>query len=331
MRPTVLLVAAALSSPLAAQISVIRPDVRIGGGFPAIAGAFGFDSPRAVIGVSTSGSATARDTLGVLVASVRAGSPADKAGIEEGDRIASVNGVSLKLSPADVGEYEVAGMMTRRLTRELNKLKPGDEVELKVWASGQTKTVRVKTISPEDLYETPSRRGASERATLGLSIGSTGSSRDTLGVFVMAVDDNSPAAKAGIEEGSRIVSINGVDLKGRRQDDEDGFVFRSATNVNRLEREMSKVKPGDDVTLRVYSNGQFKNVTMKAVRASDLPRRTHSITIIGGSGGSRDVGEPMHIRVPDEIRFGTPRLGDELRRRIDDMRVMPRIGGRVVW
>src|SRR5205085_8803471 len=88
--------------------------------------------PRAVIGVTTSGASNNRDTLGLLVSSVRAGSPAEKAGIEEGNRIASVNGVSLRLSSADVGDYDMANVMTRRLTRELDKLHPGDEVDLRV-------------------------------------------------------------------------------------------------------------------------------------------------------------------------------------------------------
>ena len=56
-----------------------------------------FAMPRAVIGVTTSGSASSRDTLGVFVSEVQSGSPADKAGIEEGNRIASINGVSLRL------------------------------------------------------------------------------------------------------------------------------------------------------------------------------------------------------------------------------------------
>src|SRR3954468_2114713 len=94
------------------------------------------EDPRAVIGVTTSGAATTRDTLGVLVSSVRSGSPAEKAGLEEGNRIASVNGVSLKLSAADVGDPDMAGVMTRRLSRELDKLKPGDDVDLRVYANG---------------------------------------------------------------------------------------------------------------------------------------------------------------------------------------------------
>src|SRR5579884_3816624 len=78
----------------------------------------GIEQPRAVIGVTTNAGTTSRDTLGVLVASVREGSPAEKAGIQEGDRIASINGVSLKLAAADIGDYDMANAMTRRLTRE---------------------------------------------------------------------------------------------------------------------------------------------------------------------------------------------------------------------
>src|SRR5690242_11730072 len=197
----------------------------IGGGpgtvyMPSIRGFSFNDQPRAVIGVTTSGNATSRDTLGVLVSSVRSGSPAEKAGIEEGNRIASINGVSLKLSPADVGDPDMAGVMTRRLSRELDKLKPGDEVDLRVYANGQNKTVKIKTIAPQDLYESSMPRRDSDRATLGLDLAATGNARDTLGVFVMGVEDGSPAAKAGIEEGSRIASINGVDVRGRRSNDD---------------------------------------------------------------------------------------------------------------
>ena len=207
--------------------------------------------------------------------SVRSGSPADKAGIGEGDRISSINGVSLKLASADVDEYEIAGAMSRRLTRELNKLKAGDEVELHLYSNGQNKTVRVKTVAPDDVYESPARRRQSERATLGLNIATTGSSRDTIGVFVMSVEDGGPAAKAGIEEGSRIASINGVDVRGRRDADDDDYMVRT-TNASRFEREIGKLNAGDEADLRIYYNGQFKSVKVKSVRWGDLPQTSRS-------------------------------------------------------
>src|SRR5262249_10799782 len=151
-------------------------------------------------------------------------------------------------------------------------------VDLRVYTGGQTKSLKVKTVSSDSLYESMTRRTFEERATLGLQLASTGSRRDTIGVFVIGVDESGPSAKAGVEGGSHVPSINKRDARARAGEKDDSF-FRSS-NVARLEREVSKLKPGDDVTLRVYYNGQYKNVTVKAIRASDLSRHTHSMTII---------------------------------------------------
>lgn len=323
MRVLAVLAAAAMASPAMAQVTIMRgPD-----GFGSnLLRASSIDAPRAVIGLTTTGSATSRDTLGVLVSSVRPGSPAEKAGIEEGNRIASVNGVSLKLAAADVGDYDIAGSMTRRLSRELDKLKPGDEVELRVYANGQTKTVKVKTMAPADLYEATARRRDADRATLGINVAVTGSARDSIGVFVMSVDENGPAAKAGIEEGTRIASINGVDVRPRRAsaDDEDR-IFR-VPNVTRLTRELEKVKPGDDVELRVFYNGQFRNVKVKAGRVSDLPRRNRATMIFGGDNFSMEMPP-----IPPMPRM--PEISGEVRRALEGARSIgiPRIGNRIVW
>jgi S1-C subfamily serine protease len=128
------------------------------------------DENRAVIGVTTS-TGSARDTLGVLVSSVTSGGPAEKAGIEEGNRIASVNGVNLKLASADVGDWEMSNAMSRRLTRELRKLKPGDEAELRVYSGGQTRSVRVKTVrrAVSEWTRTTARRSASRWGATGAS------------------------------------------------------------------------------------------------------------------------------------------------------------------
>jgi membrane-associated protease RseP (regulator of RpoE activity) len=229
----------------------------------------------------------------------------------------------------------MAGVMTRRLTRELDKLKPGDEVDLRVYAGGQTKTMKIKTIAPDDLYDSRLPRRDADRATLGLDLAGTGNARDTLGVFVMGVDDGSPAAKAGIEEGSRIASINGVDVHGRRSSEDDDLMIRSS-HISRLEREISRLKPGDDVDLRVYFNGQVRNVKMKAVRLSDLPHRNRSIRIMGGDSY-------MMPRIPDRIEIDGSEIGDQVRRAIETARVastgamlgvgraVGRFGNRVDW
>jgi serine protease Do len=236
---------------------------------------FGFsfddDQNRAVIGITTS-TGSVRDTLGVLVSSVTAGGPAEKAGIEEGNRIASVNGVNLKLAPADADDWDMSSVMSRRLTRELGKVKPGDDVELRVYSGGQIRAVKVKTVAYDSLYRSAFRMrdDRDTRAALGVSLGSSGSKRDTLGVLVMWADDDGPAVKAGIEEGNRIAAINNVDLRVSRDDAGDEMV--SHAKVQRLQRELEKLKPGDEVELRVYGEGKTRAVKVKTVALSSLTR-----------------------------------------------------------
>jgi S1-C subfamily serine protease len=233
-------------------------------------------SPRAALGVGTSSTGTARDTLGLMITSVTRGGPAEKAGLEEGNRIAAINGVSLRANAADLEDYETGNTLSRRLVRELSKAKPGDEVELRVYRDGRSQTMKVRTVSSDSLFRrgatfrTASRADFDDRPALGLGIGSSGSRRDTLGVLVISVQDSTPAARAGIEEGNRIAAINGVNLRVAHEDAGDPSV--GGAKAQRLQREVSQLKPGDNVTLRVYANGQFRDVTMKVARAGDLPR-----------------------------------------------------------
>lgn len=267
MRNSVMFLALAAMAP----VSIVRAQVRVEA---PMARAFSYttdDPERPRIGVSTRSSGK-RDTLGLLVESVTSGGPAEKAGLEEGDRLVSINAVNLRLAAADAGEPDMEGVATRRLIRELAKHKPGDDVELRLYRDGQTRTVRVKTADVDDLQPetatTRSMRSLADRAALGISMGGNGSRRDTLGILVIGVTDSGPAERAGIEEGDRIAMINTVDLRVAREDAGDWEA--SSSRIRRLNREMEKVKAGDDVELRVYGNGQTKNVRLKAAKFSEL-------------------------------------------------------------
>jgi len=109
-----------------------------------------------------------------------------------------------------------------------------------------------------------------KRAALGLELRTTGTKRDTLGVFVEAVTPKGPAETAGIIEGDRIASINGVDLRTSSGDTDDEYTNGLA--AHRLSREVQKLAPGSRVNLRVYSGGRFRDVQVTAGKASDLMR-----------------------------------------------------------
>jgi S1-C subfamily serine protease len=221
---------------------------------------------RAVLGVNTSGGSK-RDTLGLLISSVTPGGPAEKAGLTEGDRIVSVNGTSLKVAPGDAGEPEMGGMMSRRLVRTMSNLKAGDEVTLVIYSNGSTKTVKVKTIAMDDLNDGSMKKKSGDRAVVGVGFGG-GSKRDTLGLFIESVTAGGPADKAGIQEGMRIASINGVDMRISAADAEDGsLVWAKQERFTRVLRELN---PGDAVELKVWADGGWKTYKVTTVKSSDL-------------------------------------------------------------
>lgn len=299
------LLAAGLAATATLPMDVAAQQTRVYSTQPSRGFAFAFedDADRAVIGITTS-TGSARDTLGVLVTTVAPRSPAERAGLEEGNRIQSINGVNLKLASADVGDWDMSDVMSRRLTRELGKVKAGDEVDLRVYGSGQVRSVKVKTVAYDSLYPSATRRirrDEDERAVLGVSLGSTGSRRDTLGVLIMGLDDDGPAAKAGLEEGNRIQRIGTTDLRVSRDDAGDDMI--SGVKVQRLQRELEKLKPGDEVDLTVYGGGRTRTVKIKTVAASSLARQSR--TMIWG-GTPRALTVPRVAPVPQIERFMAP-------------------------
>ncbi len=268
MRSLILLTAMTVAMPGSAALAQVSVQIS-----PRVWAMAGGDPSRPVIGISTRSSGK-RDTLGLLVESVTKGSPADSAGIEDGDRLASVNGISLRLTPADAGDPDLQGTANRRLVRELEKLGTGAQVELEVYRDGQTRTVRLKTVPARELTMPLSAsfgriaREAENRAVLGVSLGGTGSPRDTSGILVVGVVDDGPAAKAGVGEGDRIASINGVELRVAPED--AGDPAASQARMNRLVREMEKVEVGEEVDLTLWVNGRTKKVQVTAASASEV-------------------------------------------------------------
>jgi hypothetical protein len=71
-----------------------------------------------------------------------------------------------------------------------------------------------------------------------------------------------------------------VNLRVAHEDADDPSLGR--TKAQRLMREVSQLKPGENVTMRVYANGQYHDVTLKVARAGDLPS-SRGMTYFGGT------------------------------------------------
>ncbi|HEX2780290.1 MAG TPA: PDZ domain-containing protein [Gemmatimonadaceae bacterium] len=120
---------------------------------------------RTLLGLALSYSGASRDTLGALVSAVVPDGPAERAGIDAGNRIAAINGVSLRVDAESIEEAGAGDAMLRRATRAISTIQPGDDVELRVFSGGRYRTVTVQTAQPGRATPVQEERPAAPAAT----------------------------------------------------------------------------------------------------------------------------------------------------------------------
>lgn len=172
-------------------------------------------------------------TAGALVANVYRNAPADKAGIEEGDVILSVDGQKLKNSA--------------QLRSEIAAKAPGTKVELRLVRDGKQKNVTVTLGElPSDDARPEVREGREqeeEAQDLGFTVATLTRQMaeryqiesDLQGVVVTDIDQASAAYRAGLREGDLIRSVNRQRLQ----------------NVSEFKQLTRDLKRGDSVLLQV--------------------------------------------------------------------------------
>ena len=99
---------------------------------------------RTLLGLVLAPSGTDRDTLGLLVTAVTKSSPAERAGIDEGNRLAEINGIDLRVQPSDVGDRNAGDVPQRALAKALRSVRPGDDVSLRVFGAGRMRSVNLQ-------------------------------------------------------------------------------------------------------------------------------------------------------------------------------------------
>jgi len=143
---------------------------------------------------------------GALVNSVEKGSPAAQAGLEPGDVILGVNGREISNSgdlPATI-----AGMSA------------GETANLKIWRKGTAKDISVKVGSFSEPQVAGNDSGETAKGRLGVAVRPLSPEEqrqvDIKG-GVLVQDVTGAAARAGIQPGDIIVSVNGEVVSGVEQ------------------------------------------------------------------------------------------------------------------
>ena len=202
---------------------------------------------------------------GVMISSVVPDGPAEKAGVEGNDICYLFDGIKVE-DPAHLA----------KLVRER---KAGDKVEIVIYREGKEKKLFAKldtrsslptikdefgTYSVEDLSKIMSNvsKSAGKLYVQSLARGHLGMAlvdlNDDLapyfnvkkrdGVLVLSVEEDSPAADAGIKGGDVIVRVNGA----------------AVGTAGEITKELSDLKKGDTVSLDVLRKGVKKSFELEA-------------------------------------------------------------------
>ncbi len=146
-----------------------------------------------------------KDVRGVIVSSVEPGSPADRAGVQQGDVITQLNG-----APVQDGN---------RFRNSIAALAPGTEVSLTLMRDGREQQVRARLAElggQAGAGQSPGGTGEPERGRYGLTVtpltpdlaSQLGIRPGSPGVVVTDVDSVGSAAEAGVRPGDLIVQVN---------------------------------------------------------------------------------------------------------------------------
>jgi S1-C subfamily serine protease len=200
---------------------------------------------RVFVGISVEPPAKESDKTGVIIREVTPDSPAAKAGLKPGDRVTKVDSKEVK----DFDDL-VSALATH---------KPSEAVSFHVQREGKQETINVT------LGELPSGRRRGEQpaqkamAFLGVHTQPlTPEARNKLGVtseqgaMVTEVMPTSPAAKAGLQRGDVITSVEGKEIA-------DPLQLRNA---------ITQKHPGEEVMLKVLRGKDQKDIK---VRLEELP------------------------------------------------------------
>ena len=213
------------------------------------------------------------DAKGFLVIGVNEGSPADKAGIRGGDKVANINGREIRLGGDIV--LKIDNQDVRKIEDILTYLERykhiGDTIQLTILRDGRPHTINITlTARPESTQlQQPQPQAEVQRPSLGISginvtpaIAKAMNLTQAAGFLVVDIIAEGPADKAGIRGGYVVANINGTEIEL------GGDVILRIDNitVNIIDDILSYLntkKVGDTVQLTILSDGKVENVSVQ--------------------------------------------------------------------
>ena len=213
------------------------------------------------------------DAKGFLVIGVNEGSPADKAGIRGGDKVANINGREIRLGGDIV--LKIDNQDVRKIEDILTYLERykhiGDTIQLTILRDGRPQTINITlTARPESTQlQQPQPQAEVQRPSLGISginvtpaIAKAMNLTQAAGFLVVDIIAEGPADKAGIRGGYVVANINGTEIEL------GGDVILRIDNitVNTIDDILSYLntkKVGDTVQLTILSDGKVENVSVQ--------------------------------------------------------------------
>jgi S1-C subfamily serine protease len=206
-----------------------------------------------------------------LVTDVNANGPANKAGIQGGYRLVSINGTDREVTLGGDIIIGIDGRPVRNIDDLLSYLEGeknvGENVTLKLIRNQQTLE---KTLT---LEKRPDSANILQSGNKQLSLGITGLDVDSIianamnltnstGFLVSSVIANGPADKAGIHGGFKIETINNTQytLGG---DVIIGIDNRTINTGEDIKSHINTKTEGTEVVLKILRDGETQNVTAK--------------------------------------------------------------------
>lgn len=212
------------------------------------------------------------------------GSPADEAGLRQGDYILSVNDKRVT-SP-------------RELNQMLEKLGDNKDLTLIVWRNGyqEQKTLRAASMGEED--------PPSHRAWLGVMLRPAADK----GVEVQQVVRNSPASDVGLRSGDRIIKVGDKEVA-----DAKGFVECVEDKGPDDEMQLTIARGGNEQKLTV-TLGSLEEAPMQFLRQSSQPSGE-----MGMQGQSQSYGGNQTDEMLEETLDEMRQQIRELRQQVEEL------------